>query len=117
MILLQPKIILMLAKPLLVDVLKDIIASNVTSENLALVRDKVLATIMTLTGKTHFTWDDDLAKLIYDHMLEGKVIDKATEMILDSVEAWVQSTETSWDNELLLPVIDTLRLAIVEDDA
>ena len=45
MILLQLKIILMLAKPLLLDVLEDIIASTVTSENLAKVRDKVLAIV------------------------------------------------------------------------
>lgn len=116
MMLLQPKVLLMLAKPLILDIIRDVISSNVTTDNMVELQAKVKSSIMELVGKTHFTWDDDLAQLIFEKVIEGQVVDQFTEILLCSAEGWVQSSETAWDDEWVLPAITQLRQAIVSEE-
>jgi hypothetical protein len=107
------KTALMLAKPVILAVIEDIIKSGTIPEHLQKLKGEMINGLLALTGKTSFSWDDRLAEAIIKHMLEGGVIDALTEMILSKSEIWVMATETKWDDQIVLPVIQQFRKIIV----
>jgi len=102
----------MLIKPLILEIIKDIIQSGTMGAELLKVKNEVITLIMKLVHKTHFSWDDKVAEIIISHMLEGGVIDTLTAEMLERVEAWVKSSETKWDDEIILPAIEQFRVVI-----
>jgi len=109
----QTKVALTLLKPVVLNIIGDIIKSGTISRELGKIRANVIDHIMVLVGKTHFSWDDELAEIVLSHMLSDGTVDSVTSVLLDSVEMWVNNTETTWDNDLLLPAIQQFRDVIV----
>ena len=114
MIQFSTKTALMLAKPVILAIIEDIIKSGSIPRHLQELKTDVVNGLLVLTRKTSFSWDDKLAQTIIDHMLSDGVVDSLTDMILGKAEAWVAATETKWDDQLVLPVILQFRKVIVE---
>ncbi len=104
---------IMLMKPFITDIIKDIVTSQYFHSAAADIRDNTFEAIMGITRKTHFSWDDELAQGLIDHMLAGAEIDGMTDKLLTAAEDWVKDSETEWDDLVVLPVLDEFRNAIV----
>jgi hypothetical protein len=103
---------LLLIKPLILDIIRDIIQSGTIGEGLRKVKAEVVELIMNLVHKTHFSWDDRVAEIIIAHMLDGARIDTLTAELLERIEVWVKSSETVWDDAIVLPAIEQFRMVI-----
>jgi hypothetical protein len=105
------KALLYVAQPMLISIFKDMVSKNINSENLAEIKQKLYTFVAGVTGKTAFTWDDDIAKIILDTLTNKELYQKYGDELLDIAEEWVASSETHWDNELLLPVLAQFRIS------
>ena len=106
------KTALMLVQPVVMAIIEDIIKSGTIPERLLQLKGEVIGGILALAGKSSFSWDDKLAKMIVDHMLSGGVVDELTEVFLKNAEIWVQASESKWDDKIVLPIIQQFREVI-----
>lgn len=106
---LPTKTLIYFIAPKLIDILQDVVESNVTEENLKAVSNRLYALAADLTGKTAFTWDDDLAKVLLDTITNPETYASWGDAILDVVEDWVAASSTQWDDMIILPATATFR--------
>jgi len=110
------KTALMLMQPVVMAIIEDIIKSGTIPERLLQLKGEVIGGILALAGKSSFSWDDKLAKMIVDHMLSGGVVDELTEVLLKNAEIWVQASESKWDDKIITPFIQQFREVISAED-
>lgn len=113
MIKIASKALIMLAKPVVLSIIEDVIKSGVVSEQLQGVKKTVINAMLGLTRKTHFSWDDRLAGSIIAHLEEHRALDDLSVALLDSAEAWVKASETKWDDSVILPILVEFRKVLV----
>lgn len=101
---------LYIAGPQILEVVKDMMVNNVTAENLQAIKTKLYEVVKTLTGKTAFTWDDDLAVSLVAIFSKPEMIAKWGDLLFDPIEDWIKASETKWDDEALAPVISAFRI-------
>lgn len=103
------KAFLYVAGPTMLEIFEDMVSSKITTENLAAVKVRLYKFVAELTGKTSFTWDDDLCKTIMDVLGRPAMYARWGDTLLDIAEDWAKSSETKWDDVALLPVIAIFR--------
>lgn len=103
------KTIIYFIAPKIIEILGDIVRKSVTSENLVGLREKLYGLACDVTGRTHFTWDDDLAAAFLEILYSSKKYAIWGDLLLDIVEEWVKASETSWDDAIILPGLKQFR--------
>jgi hypothetical protein len=103
---------LMLLRPLIVDIIGDMITAGTVSAFLDKARIELIDQVRAIVGKNHFSWDDALAEALIEHDLEGGVLDDLSLKMMSLIEIWVKSSESKWDDDLVLPAIEQFKLAV-----
>ena len=106
---LSTKALVYVLKPLLLSILQEIITQTLTAENLTKIREKLYNFTSAFTGKTVFTWDDKLCEIVLSVLSTPEGYRKWGDNFLDIIEDWIVASETKWDDQILLPIIKTLR--------
>jgi len=103
------KAFLYVAGPTILEIFQDMVSSKITADNLSLVKHRLYAFVADLTGKTSFTWDDDLCKTIIEVLGRPAMYAKWGDTLLDIAEDWIKASETKWDDVALMPIIVIFR--------
>lgn len=98
-----------IASPFIAAIITDIVQSSVVKEELSGIRQRFYQGMCEITSKTSFTLDDILVAACAEALTNNSVYQKGGSIIIDAIESWVKSTDTKWDDTLVLPIIDTLR--------
>ena len=106
------KALLYIAEPIIIDIIKDILKSTITTEGLLEIREKLHKALSDFAGKTVTSIDDELVKALFSSMTNrSDRFKQVGDVVFDVIEKWVAASETKWDDKLLLPVLVALREA------
>ena len=106
------KALLYIAEPIIIDIIKDILKSTITTEGLLEIREKLRKALSDFAGKTATSIDDELVNALFSSMTNrSDRFKQVGDVVFDVIEKWVAASETKWDDKLLLPVLVALREA------
>ena len=95
---------LKMAIPLLVKVVKDMLKStDVTG-----MREKLTSLLLDLASKTSTSVDDDLVTSLVPLLFSDENIDEFAKKVIPVLQEFVKNTQTQWDDEIILPILDTI---------
>lgn len=98
-----------LVEPLLKEIIKDIITAGIPA--LEPVKAKLFEAIKGITGNNNVIINNDLFKTVAKSITNSDLFHVGGGLVLDCVAEWVKHSETKWDDFILLPVIDYIRVA------
>jgi hypothetical protein len=109
MISIAKKMLINMALPVFIEIVEDLIKSGEVTGVLSGVKTKAVACIMAITGETHFSLDDMLAEKIISYLETSDASSTVASELMDCVNLWVVSSETDWDDKIVLPIMAAFR--------
>jgi hypothetical protein len=110
----MPKHLLMfivnMLTPLLIKVAKELMEDG-TFNNLRIIFRQRL---MLLAAKTSTPVDDWCVERLFPVILSSENVEQHAGDILKPLRVYISSTETKWDDEILIPLIDGLESALTK---